>query len=432
MKRDTSILVVGAGYVGLATAVHMAGKGFKVTVVEKNKDVVESLNKGRLHFREPALAKHLKDVMGRKLLSVTAPAASIYQAADFVFIAIDSVEQGRWRMKLKPFVQIAGWLGEVKRAVAPAVVMKSTNVVGFASQLRQLLDSTAYGKRIGLAVSPEFLREGRAFEDSSDPWRVVIGTNEKATAARVSKLYRKLYRPGTPIIVTDWESAEAAKLGSNVYLAHRLSFINEMAEYTRKAGLDLEAIRRIMTLDPRIGSTYFDPGLGFGGSCLPKDCHLISSLGGKNGFPFLTAVTALAINELLLDRLVLRLRDRLGNLKDRKIALYGAAFKPETDDTRGSRALQLARKLQRQKASVSIYDPYLDSLPGRLDTGIRIASSPDAALKGASALVIGTAHRRFRKLQPEQVRRLMKGIVVCDLFGILPRKRWQTAGLEFV
>lgn len=423
-------MVVGAGYVGLATAVHIAGKGIKVTVVEKRKDVVESLNKGRLHFRDATLSKHLKEVRRRKLLSVTTPAASVYQTGDFVFIAIDSVRQGRWRMKAKPFVQIAEWLGEVERPVAPTIVMKSTNVVGFASQFRQLLDATAYGKRIGLAVSPEFLREGLAFEDSSNPWRVVIGTDDKRTAERVARLYRRLYRPGTPIILTDWASAEAAKLGANVYLAHRLSFINEMADYTRQAGLDLEAIRRIMALDPRIGNTYFDPGLGFGGSCLPKDCHLISS--SESGFSFKTAATALAINEAMLDRLIFRLRDRLGNLKGSKIALLGAAFKPETDDTRGSRSLQLARKLHRRKVGLSIYDPYLDSLPGRMADGIQLAASSDAALKGASALIIGTAHRRFRKLQPERVCRLMKGTVVCDPFRILPRKRWQTAGLEFI
>jgi len=432
MKTRPSILVVGAGYVGLATAVFLATRGYGVTVSEKNPQTVESLQRGRLHFREPELQSNLKAVVRSKRLTVKLPEEEAYQTFDVIFVAIDSADRNTWRMRTDPFKQIAGWIGGVKRRSAPTVVLKSTNVLGFSEQFRTLLDDTPYGRDVKLVVSPEFLREGLAFEDTASPWRLVIGSREKRDAARLALIYRSVYPKSVPIVHTDWKSAELIKLAANVYLAHRLSFIHEIADFARQEDLDIEAIRQGIGLDPRIGLEYFNPGLGFGGSCLPKDCILLNSEEGEKDFAFETALSAMAINDRLIENLLVRLDDTLGGLKGKKIAVLGAAFKPETDDTRGSRSVLLATLMRRAGAKVALHDPHLKQVDITMEGKIPLEHDFDTALKGAAAIVIGTAHRRFALIKPDHAAALVRRKLVVDYFRILNRKGWQDAGFAFI
>ncbi len=235
-----------------------------------------------------------------------------------------------------------------------------------------------------------------------------------------------------PFVVTDCKSAELIKLGSNVYLAHRLAYIHEIAEYARADDLDIQAIRRGIGLDPRIGQDYFEPGLGFGGSCLPKDCHMLNSEQSSTRFDFLSARTALEINERLLNKLIDRLKSILGKLKGKKIAILGAAFKPEVDDTRGSQAVKLALKLRRLGVRVAFFEPYLKGSEMLVEGNFPLGDSVEAVVKSASVVIIGTAHGQFKSLKPKQVARLVRRKIVCDYYGILNQQKWQQAGFEFI
>ena len=432
MTSRPSILVVGAGYVGLATAVFLANKGYPIIVIEKNAYTVESLCRGHLHFREPLLQKKLRQVLKKRKLQLSRPSRELYQNSQFIFIAIDSANPVTGKMRMADFERIARWIGDAKTKDPPTVVLKSTNVIGFAEKFQGLLNKTAYGNRVRLVVNPEFLREGLAYEDTAHPWRIIIGVNEQKAAARLLRLYGSVYSRSIPTVVTNWKSAELIKLASNVYLSHRLAFIHEIADFARNEDLDIEAVRQGIGLDPRIGLTYFEPGLGFGGSCLPKDCHLINSHEAVSNFQFKTAHTALEINERILDTLIDRLRSKLGRLKGKKIAILGAAFKPEVDDTRGSQAVKLALKLKRRGAKVAFFEPYLKQTEKLAEGNFPLEDSLETALQGASAVIIGTAHKQFRSVEPKHIAKLVKRRLVSDYFGILNRTRWEKKGFEFI
>ncbi len=429
---NKQILVVGAGFVGLATAVFLATKGYRVTVHDKNQFVVDSLNKGKLHFKEPRLQVEFKKVRAAGRITVTTPRKEPYQGADFIFIAIDSADQRTFRMKLEPFRRLADWIGSKRRSRAATVVMKSTNALGFAEQFRRMLNDTPYGAKVHLAVNPEFLREGLAFEDTAEPARLVIGANSKAASQPLIALYQEVYPRSLPLVRTDLRSAELIKLGANLYLAHRLAFVHELATYAELAGLQFDPIRQGIGLDPRIGLDYFKPGLGFGGSCLPKDCHLVNAGDLPAGFSFDVADTALTVNDKVLDLLASTLRDKLMSLKGRKIALLGIAFKEELDDTRNSRAVALAQTLKRRGAKPAVFDPMLPDVESIPDANITLEPTLDAALTNASAIIIGCAHKKFRSIKPARAAKLVRRKIVVDRFHLLNRKAWEAEGFSFI
>jgi UDPglucose 6-dehydrogenase len=432
MPSRPSILVVGAGYVGLATAVFLAKHGYPVTVVEKNHCLLNTLRLGRLHFLEPKLEKKLRQALRDKTLRFNAPIEQLYRDAQIIFIAIDSAHPSTGKMRLTAFKQIAEWIGGAGRTSNATVVLKSTNVIGFAEKFQRLLSKTVQGERIRLVVNPEFLREGYAYDDTANPWRIVIGVDRREAAAPLLNIYKKVYDKSIPVIVTDWKSAELIKLAANVYLSYRLAFVHEIADFARIHNLDMDAIRRGIGLDPRIGLDYFAPGLGFGGSCLPKDCLLINSADIAGDFRFKTARTALAINERVLDLLIVRLQKKLGQLKSVKIVILGAAFKPGVDDIRSSQAVKLGERLKKLGAQVFFFDSFLNKTGKEDVNGFPLAQQLDSAVNNASAVVIGTAHREFRSLKPERIAKLVSRKLVCDYFGLLPKKIWMKQGFEFI
>ena len=432
MRAKEPILVVGAGFVGLSTATFLAIKGHQVTVAEKNPYTVESLGDGRLHFREPVLARKFSAVVKAKKLTIVRPSKDIYVKAPIIIIAIDSVDPADWSMRTDTFERMASWIGHSDRKRRGTIILKSTNILGFSEWFARKLGATPSASLLELAVCPEFLREGFAYEDTAKPWRVVVGADDVKTRRRVSTFYRRLYGSKMPIIGVDSQAAELIKLSSNLYLSHRLSFIHEIAEYARKHDLDMEAIGRGIGLDPRIGQVYFTPGLGFGGSCLPKDCHLINARELDQEFTFETARTALTINQSVLDGVVDSLKGRLGSLRGKRIAFWGVAFKPESDDVRGSTAVKLALMLRRRGAIVCISDPYMGKVHSISEGGLALTADDNEVLRGASALIIGAAHHRFSRRKPDAAALTMKTKVVVVRFGILKRESWKNAGFEFV
>ena len=432
MLDHSSIVVVGAGYVGLATGVFLADRGFSVTMIDKNPHTLDLLNRGRLPFREPLLQKKYRQVLKINKINNQSPDQGLYVNASFIFIAIDSANPETGLMRMKDFKEMAAWIGNNRTRKKLTVVLKSTNTIGFAEKFHNLLDATPYGDKVNLVVNPEFLREGYAFEDTMHPWRIVIGAGNKKAASNLIGLYRTIHKKTIPMIITDWKSAELIKLASNVYLSHRLSFIHEIADFVRLHKLDLKAVKDGIGLDPRIGLNYFEPGLGFGGSCLPKDCLLLNTNEYKNKFEFKTARTALEINRRVLDLLINKLQDNLGSLQGKKIAILGMAFKPGIDDTRNSQAVKLALKLKRCKARIAVFDPYLRKEMPIADGSIKLEDDLISTLKSTSAIIIGTAHRQFRNIKPEDAAKIVKKKIISDNFGIVNQSRWEKEGFEFI
>ena len=432
MKSKPDIIVIGAGYVGLASAVFMASKGYNVTVADKNQETVSQLKKGKLRFREPLLANKLKAVISSKKLSVSLPEKELYQQADIIFIAIDSADQLSWKMKLGSFRKIAQWVGEIKYVKPPLIILKSTNIIGFSEQFRKLLDKTLFGKDIKLIVNPEFLREGYAFEDTAKPWRIIVGADKISDAKPMLDIYQNIYSSKTPIIKTDCKSAELIKLASNVYLAHRLAFIHEIADFARLEKLDIESIIKGIGLDKRIGLDYFNPGLGFGGSCLPKDCILINSSESTHRFTFESAVSAMTVNEKIIEYLCENIKKAIGTLRGKKITILGAAFKADIDDTRGSRAIKLAHTLQKKGTKVVVYDPYLGNDDKSTYGKLTIESDLNKAIKDSSVIIIGTPHKKFISLKPQMFANKVKLKLVVDYFGLLNKAKWEKQGFRFI
>ncbi len=432
MKPKSDILVVGAGYVGLATAVFLADRSYPVTVVEKNDELVRSLRRGAIPFREPELARRLRRVLRAGRISFVPPEPEPYRQADLIFVAIDSVDREIHRMRMNSFHRMAEWIGSARRRRPATVILKSTNAYGFASQFRRLLDKSPYGKDVRVIVNPEFLREGFAYDDTARPWRIILGADDKRHLAPLKKVYKVAYGPSIPVVETDCRSAEIIKLAANVYLAHRLSFIHEMADFARQEHLDIGPIKEGIGLDPRIGLDYFEPGLGFGGSCLPKDCVMINSPDSRADFVFQSARTALAVNDRLLDHMVASLKERLGTMKGKKIAILGITFKADLDDTRGSRAVQLALRLKKAGARLGVYDPYMTNHERTPEGGIALEKTLEDAVDKASAVVIGTAHKRFKRLKPSILKAHVQRKVVCDFYNILNRTTWTKAGFTVI
>ncbi len=432
MKNRKRILVVGGGFVGLATASFLAKRGFSITVAEKNSHTVESLKSGELHFHEPTLKEHFKRCVANGTLLVQRPARALYEEAEMILVAIDSVDVTDWSMREGAFGQMAEYIGGTKRSRPAMVILKSTNVFGFSNMFRKLLDATPYGREVELAVNPEFLREGLAYEDTARPWRVVVGSDNPRTAKKLGRFYSEIYGRQVPVITTGAKAAELIKLSSNLYLSHRLAFVHEVAACARQEKLDVAAILQATGLDPRIGNQYFEPGLGFGGSCLPKDCHLVNSRQMGNRFRFRTAETALQVNDDYLNHVVDDIKTALGTLKGRKIALLGAAFKQETDDTRGSRAVELARRLRRRGARVDIYEPYLKGVSHIVDGNLPLVDKLEECLHGAHVIVVGSPHARFRKVSPKLTSSIVNRKLVCDCFRLLNRSAWEKQGFRFI
>ncbi len=432
MNSKPDILVIGAGYVGLASAVFLATKGYHVTVAEKNDSTVSQLQKGKLHFREQLLAKNLKQVVNSKKLQVSLPDKKIYQDSKIIFIAIDSANQSSWKMRMGSFTKIAQWIGGKKHKNAPVIILKSTNIIGFSEQFRKLLDKTPFGEHIKLVVNPEFLREGFAFEDTVKPWRIIIGSDNKNDAKPLLDIYKNIYSSKIPIVKTDCKSAELIKLASNVYLAHRLAFIHEIADFARLEKLDVESIKKGIGLDQRIGLDYFTPGLGFGGSCLPKDCILINSDESKNSYKFESAIGAMSVNEKLIKNLIKNLIKSLGDLRGQKITILGAAFKSEIDDTRGSRAVVLAQALKKRGAKIVFNDPYLSKSEKLIAGTFTLESDLNKAVKASSAIIIGTPHKKFKSLKPTMLAKKVKLQFVVDYFGLLNNAKWEKQGFKFI
>jgi UDPglucose 6-dehydrogenase len=402
-----AIGVIGVGYVGLVTAACFAARGFDVVCRDIDQDKVALLKRGVVPIHEPGLAELVAEHLPK--LRFTTDLDVLFERAKLAFVCVDTPPTVSGDADLS---RVQAVIDAIPPAAAGAVlVMKSTVPVGTGRRLRAELNARGLDD-VGYVSNPEFLREGTAIADFMHPDRVVIGAERDSDGDRVAALYAGF---DCPIVRTDVPSAEMVKLASNAFLATKISFVNEIANVCDEVGADVEEVARGMGLDSRIGASFLRPGVGYGGSCFPKDVSALKQLAGNTGYAFQLLAAVIEVNELQKRRVVTRLQRDLGNLRDKRIALLGLAFKPNTDDMREASSLVLAGRLIAEGASVVTYDPIAaERARPLLPRPVEIADSMLEAMQGADATVIVTEWDEFRGVLDPAARDQMRGNLLID------------------
>ncbi|HEY7630137.1 MAG TPA: UDP-glucose/GDP-mannose dehydrogenase family protein [Thermoleophilaceae bacterium] len=421
MPDQEPIGVIGVGWVGLVTAACFAELGHEVHCRDIVQAKIDSLERGDLPIYEPGLPELVE--RNRDRLHFTTDMGQVLDAAELLFCCVDTPPTYSGDADLSRVEKVLSEIGDPSKH---ALVMKSTVPVGTGRSIRRRSDGLAY------VSNPEFLKEGSAVDDFMKPDRVVVGADEGSEefAERVSALYEPL---GGPIVRTDVASAEMIKLASNAFLATKISFINEIANVSEELGADVSEVARGMGLDERIGPQFLRAGIGYGGSCFPKDVSALKQLAGNTGYHFQLLTAVIEVNELQKRRTVSKLKKHLGTLVGKEIALLGVAFKPNTDDIREATSLVLAGRLQGEGANVRAYDPVAgDRAADVLGAGVKICKSPQEALDGADGAVLVTEWPEFAELDwVNDVKKLMKTPLVVDGRNFLERDELVAAGFTY-
>ena len=426
-REREPIGVIGTGYVGLVTAVGFAELGSEVWCVDIDAAKVERLKRGEAPIYEPGLQELLARNSAR--LHFSTDLAPALEHARLLFIAVGTPPTYSGDADLSAVHAVVDAIPAPGQPGAGphALVMKSTVPCGTGASLQRILGEQGKG---GLAYvsCPEFLREGSAVNDFLHPDRVVVGDNGDWAGDAVIDLYAPLK---APLVRTDIASAEMVKLASNAFLATKLSFINEIANVCEETGSDVVEVARGMGLDARIGPKFLRAGIGFGGSCFPKDVDALKQLAGNSGYHFQLLPAVIEVNELQKRRVVGKLHKHLGGLVGKRVALFGLAFKPDTDDMREASSLVLAARLNADGAAVTAYDPVAEEQARSLVGGIRLAASPLDAASDADAVVLVTEGSEFLELDWKLIAEAMSGNLVLDGRNALDADAVRAAGLVY-
>jgi UDPglucose 6-dehydrogenase len=416
MSKKPPLGVFGAGWVGLVTAVCFADLGHEVVLRDVVPEKIDELNAGRMPFHEPGLPELIE--RNRERLTFTLDPEELKADATIFFCCVDTPPVPSGEADLSSVWSVVEDLGEPEDAI---LVMKSTVPVGTGERIRDLLD-----ERVGYVSNPEFLSEGRALEDFRQPDRIVIGAFEEEHGGRVAALYEGF---AAPIVRVSVPSAEMIKLASNGFLATRISFINEIANVSEAVGADVDEVAHGMGLDKRIGTSYLRPGVGYGGSCFPKDVSFLKLLAGNTGYHFQLLSAVVEVNELQKRRVVNKLKDHLGDLRGKTIVLLGLSFKPNTDDMRDAPSIVLASRLQAEGAEVRAWDPLVRGHPEL--NGVAIDTTILAALRDADAAVIVTEWPELEGLASPESRAAMRTPLIIDGRNFLDPEAVRAAGFEY-
>lgn len=407
------IAVVGTGYVGLVTGTCFAETGNSVVCVDIDEQKIERLRKGEVTIFEPGLEKLvLRNVKDERLRFTTSLKEGIAEA-NIILLALPTPPGEDGSADLHYVLEVASEIGKLINSYC-VIVDKSTVPVGTSEQVRAAIEEY-YDGEFDVVSNPEFLREGAAVDDFMKPDRVIIGTDSERAKKIMNDLYSPFVRQGNPIIFMDERSAELTKYAANSFLAMKISFMNEIAQLCERLGADVDMVRKGMGVDERIGSRFLFSGIGYGGSCFPKDVKALSYSSHQSDYDFRILQAVMEVNERQRVSLVPKIRRYFGQLKGRRFALWGLAFKPGTDDIREAPALYMIEELLQEGAILTVFDPEAMN-NARLQLGDRItyADSQYNALEGADALIIATEWNEFRTPDFEEIRTRLKNPVIFD------------------
>ncbi|MGG9970270.1 UDP-glucose dehydrogenase family protein [Ferruginibacter sp. SUN002] len=430
------IAVVGTGYVGLVTGTCFAETGNKVTCVDIDKSKVDKLSSGTITIYEPGLEKIFLRNQKEGRLNFTTSLADGIKDAQIIFLALPTPPGEDGSADLKYILGVAADLGKIIEPTDYKVIIdKSTVPVGTSDKVHAaLIKSGANENSFAVVSNPEFLREGVAVDDFMKPDRVVIGTSSEKAKKILNDLYAPFVRQGNPIIFMDEKSAELTKYAANSFLATKITFMNEIAQLCELLGADVDLVRKGIGSDERIGKRFLFPGIGYGGSCFPKDVQALAKSSKEVNYDFKILEAVMDVNSKQKLHLLPSIKKYFnGNLKGKKIALWGLAFKPNTDDIREAPALYIIDALLAEGAAVSAFDPEgMPNVKQLLGDKIYFANNQYDALQDADALVIATEWSEFRTPDFEKITGLLKNKVVFDGRNLFDLQQMQDLGFYYV
>lgn len=437
-----NIAVIGTGYVGLVTGTCFAETGNIVTCVDIDEEKIKKLSSGTITIFEPGLEKLFERNRKEKRLKFTTSLSDGIKNAKVIFLALPTPPDGDGFADLKYVLDVADKMGKLLKSGSYKIIIdKSTVPVGTADKVRQVIFKSAQKagienaeKLFDVVSNPEFLREGVAVDDFMKPDRVVIGTGSAKVKKILGELYAPYVRQGNPVIFMDERSAELTKYAANSFLATKISFMNEIAQLCERLGADVDMVRKGIGSDERIGRRFLFPGIGYGGSCFPKDVQALVKSSHQADYEFKILEAVMQVNEMqkvhLLPKMKLYFKNKL---KGKKIALWGLAFKPNTDDIREAPALRIIKELLYEGASIVAYDPEaMNNVKKELGDKIAFAENQYAALEGADALVIATEWSEFRTPDFARMKSLLKNPVIFDGRNLFELYQMKDCGFYYV
>lgn len=426
------ITVIGTGYVGLVAGACLADMGNNVICVDNNEDKLKKLENGIIPIYEPGLEELVKSNVAENRLNFTSNIDMAVKKSEVCFIAVGTPQDEDGSADLHYVLGVAEEIAKAMNGYK-VIVDKSTVPVGTAKQVTELIKQyTKYD--FDVVSNPEFLKQGNAVDDFLSPDRVVIGSNSEKATAIMQEIYAPFFRTGNRVIVMDVESAEMTKYASNSFLATKISFMNEIAQLCEKVGANAEMVRVGMSTDSRIGNKFLFPGLGYGGSCFPKDVKALIKTGADNGIDMNIIKSADETNkqqrQLFINKIIAKFGE---DLTGRTFAVWGLAFKPKTDDMREAPAITIINDLLNRGAKVQAYDPKaMNSAKYHFQERITYAKSSYEALNNADALLLLTEWNEFRRPDMDKIKELLKEPVIFDGRNQYNMERTVQRGFEYV
>lgn len=426
------ITMIGTGYVGLVTGTCLAGLGNDVICVDIDENKINKLNDGIIPIYEPGLKDLIETNIKEKRISFTTNIQYGIKESDVIFIAVGTPSDDKGNADLSFVCDVAKNIGKYMNKYT-VIVDKSTVPVGTSDIVKKIIkENQKIDIEYDLISNPEFLREGEAIKDFMNPDRIVIGYETEKSRKIMEKIYSGIERTGKPIMYTDIKSAELIKYASNAMLATRISFMNMLAPLCEKVNANIKEVSKGLGLDSRIGPRFLQAGVGYGGSCFPKDIKaLIKTLEeNKCDTDLLNAVEN--INEIQKKCIIPKIKSVLGNLKGKTIAIWGLAFKPKTDDMREAPSIKIIGELQKLGANIKAFDPIAENNAKKILKNIEYGNNPYNTIKDCDALVIVTEWDEFRQLDLELVKSLLKTPIIIDGRNIYDPKEMETYGFKYI
>lgn len=426
-NEGVRIAVIGAGYVGLTTASCLAALGHRVTCIDVDTDRIRELREGRPFFYEPGLENLVGNGAAQGNLAFTTDYPTGLEGAGIIFITVGTPSGEGGAPDLDAFRSAITCLMEhLQQDVI--LVVKSTVPVGTCDWLAELFRRKNFPHQVEVVSNPEFLREGSALYDFFQPDRIVIGADRPEAGRKVRDIYEQI---PAPVLMTTRRTAELIKYASNAFLATKISLINEISHLCSHLGVNVKDVSRGVGMDRRIGPGYLQAGIGFGGSCFPKDLAALAWMFEREGLKPRILKAVLEVNALQSQVVATCLRDILGTLKNRRIALFGLAFKPDTDDVRESPALAVARHLIREGVKVRGFDPKAGSMAAAELPELEVVADPYDAASAADAVVVATDWKEFAVLDYARVKSVMRRPIIFDGRNLLDPKTLLSLGFTY-
>lgn len=424
------VAVVGTGYVGLVTGTCLAHLGHEVTCMDKDVERIVKLKQGISPIYEVGLEELIKNTMEQDRLDFTSSLQEALTGKDFLFVAVGTPSDEKGAADLSQLEEVVGNLvEEMKIQQKLILVMKSTVPVGTCVQIEKRLESACGAGKYSVVSCPEFLREGSAVHDFLYPERIVIGARSGEDGERVKGLFKAL---DVPFLMTDPSTAEMIKYASNAFLATKISFINEIARLCEAAGADVKEVARGMGLDSRIGEKFLQAGLGFGGSCFPKDTLALIHLAEEMGYDFRILKSVVDVNVQQRQQAVKKLSAMFSSgVKGKTTAVLGLSFKPGTDDLREAPSLDIIKEIQERGGRVKAYDPMVKDLPLDEQKGLEIVESPYEAASNADAVLLVTEWEEFKNMDLARLKEEMAGDIFIDGRNLFDAQNMRSLGFRY-